>query len=105
MDDCVTNRWQRKIGWMFWGCISGRYGKGKGLFWEKDWKTITTQTYCDHTVPEVWLYMLNHPGLRFQQDGGPGHTAKHTMEVFRLSNIEFIFWPALLRLRFGRTLT
>jgi hypothetical protein len=21
---------------MFWGCFSGKYGKGPGLFWEKD---------------------------------------------------------------------
>jgi hypothetical protein len=26
--DCVEPKEQRKIGWMFWGCISGLYGKG-----------------------------------------------------------------------------
>ena len=35
--DCVITKHQRKIGWMFWGCISGRYGKGFGVFWEKEW--------------------------------------------------------------------
>jgi hypothetical protein len=34
--DCVQHKWQRRIGWMFWGCISGKYGKGVGLFWEKE---------------------------------------------------------------------
>ena len=34
--DCVQSRYQRKIGWMFWGSISGKYGRHKGLFWEKD---------------------------------------------------------------------
>jgi hypothetical protein len=33
--DCIEPHWQRRIGWMFWGCISGRYGKGEHLFWEK----------------------------------------------------------------------
>lgn len=32
--DCVEPRVQRKIGWMFWGSISG-LGKGPGMFWEK----------------------------------------------------------------------
>jgi len=36
IQDCVQDKWQRKIGWMFWGCISGKYGKGAGLFWEKE---------------------------------------------------------------------
>ena len=27
--DCISHRWQRRIGWMFWGCISGKYGKGE----------------------------------------------------------------------------
>ena len=39
--DCVVEKHRKKIGWMFWGCISGLYGKGEGIFWEKEWKTIT----------------------------------------------------------------
>ncbi|CZT09976.1 uncharacterized protein RAG0_14580 [Rhynchosporium agropyri] len=34
--DCIEARYQRKIGWMFWSTISGKYGRHKGLFWEKD---------------------------------------------------------------------
>ena len=37
LHDCVQEKWQRKIGWMFWGCISGKYGRGPGVFWEKEW--------------------------------------------------------------------
>jgi hypothetical protein len=48
--DYVQHKWQRRIGWMFWGCISGKYGKGVGLFWEKQWGTINTQSYCEHIV-------------------------------------------------------
>ena len=32
--DCIAPRYQRKIGWMFWGSLSGKYGRHKGLFWE-----------------------------------------------------------------------
>jgi Transposase len=90
--DCVRHKWQRKIGWMFWGCISGKYGKGEGLFWEKEWKTITKLTYQEHTLPVVWKYFFNHPGLRFQQDGGPGHTA--AVQYLADRGIKLIFWPA-----------
>lgn len=34
-----------KIGWMFWGSISGNYGRREGLFWEKDWETINESSY------------------------------------------------------------
>ena len=30
--NCVEGRHQRKIGWMFWGSISGKYGRYRGLF-------------------------------------------------------------------------
>lgn len=95
LPDCIQQRWQRKIGWMFWGCISGKYGKGAGLFWEKGWKTITKETYCTHTVPVILGYMLQHPGLQFQQDGGPGHVAKYSIDYMaRYCGIIPVFWPA-----------
>lgn len=34
--DCIEPRYQRKIGWMFWGSISGKYGRHCVVFWEKD---------------------------------------------------------------------
>jgi hypothetical protein len=92
--DCVQHKWQRRIGWMFWGCISGKYGKGRGLFWEKEWKTITTQSYCEHTCPVIFNYLFNYPGLSLQQDGGPGHKAQATLDYMKTWNIIPIFWPA-----------
>jgi hypothetical protein len=50
---------------MFWGYISGKYGKGRGLFWEKEWGTITTKSYGEHTVPAILNYLFNYPGLSF----------------------------------------
>jgi transposase/DDE superfamily endonuclease len=94
--DCITHRWQRKIGWMFWGCISGKYGKGPGLFWEKNWGSITADSYQEHTFPIVWnyIYIASHLGLVFQQDGGPGHNAKATLNWIAARGVTPIFWPA-----------
>jgi hypothetical protein len=77
LPDCIAHKWQRKIGCMFWGCISGAYSKGSGLFWEKKWKSVTSFSYCEHTFIMVWNYMYceGHPGLVFQQDGGLGRTS------------------------------
>jgi hypothetical protein len=65
--DCVLVEpyWQRKIGWMLWGCISGRYGKGIHLFWEKNWGNINSQSYCECVLPLLKEYMQSHPGLVF----------------------------------------
>ena len=78
---------------MFWGCISGKYGKGAGLFWEKEWGTINTKSYDEHTCPVIFNYLFNHPGLSFQQDGGPGHKVKATLALLASWNIVPIFWP------------
>ena len=60
--DCVEPKVQQKIGWMFWGCISGLYGKGPGIFWEKNWGTITSDSYLQRIAPVVQDYAL-HRGL------------------------------------------
>ena len=92
--DCVTQKFQRKIGWMFWGCISGRYGKGVGLFWEKEWKTITKESYSERVIPRISEYLQAHSDLLFQQDNGHGHAAGYTHDQFKKHDITPIFWPA-----------
>jgi transposase len=91
--DCVEPKVQRKIGWMFWGCISGRYGKGFGVFFEKSWGGITKESYSEYIVPRVAEYMQEHPGLFFQQDNAPGHGANLTKQVLRSYGIQPIWWP------------
>lgn len=91
--NCVQHKWQRRIGWMFWGCISRKYGKGRGLFWEKEWGTITTKTYCEYTIPALLNYLFNHPGLSYQQDGGAGHNAVATLALLASWGVVPIFWP------------
>ena len=75
--DCVEPRVSKKIGWMFWGAISGRYGKGPGLFWEKKWGTISEKSYCEHIVPVLEDY-VRRTGLVMMQDNATGHVAKGT---------------------------
>ncbi len=60
--DCVEPKVQRRIGWMFWGGILGLWGKGPGLFWEKNWGIIKSESYCEHIVPLMADYM-NGRGL------------------------------------------
>jgi ketohexokinase/beta-glucosidase len=91
--DCVEPKVQRKIGWMFWGCISGLYGKGPGVFWEKDWGTITSASYLQRIAPILQDYTL-HRGLVYMQDNASGHAAKATIETLTRMGIRPIFWPA-----------
>jgi hypothetical protein len=51
--DCIVHKYQRKIGWMFWGCMSGRYGKGIGIFWEKSWGKINKASYSERIIPRL----------------------------------------------------
>jgi hypothetical protein len=91
--DCVEPYWQRKIGWTFWGCISGRYGKGIYMFWEKSWGNITANSYCDYILPLLEEYMRTHPGLIFQQDNTGAHAAAYTTFQFMCSRLQVLKWP------------
>ena len=91
--DCVEPYMQRKIGWMFWGSISGKYGKGPGFFWEKDWGNITSASYRKYTLPVVAQYMNTHIRLQFQQDNAGPHAAANTTFAFMCAGIPVIKWP------------
>jgi len=95
--NCIVEKEQRKAGWMFWGCFSG-YGKGPGIFWEKDWGQINAETYQQHIIPIIqgWLQIeanASHNGLIFMQDNAPGHAAADTRREFALRAIQTISWP------------
>lgn len=90
---CIIDKIQRKQGWLFWGCFSGLTGQGPGFFWEKAWKTVTSNSYVEHTVPVINGFMLEHPELVLMQDHAPGHSAKHTIEEFGRLGIRLIIWP------------
>ena len=78
---------------MFWGSISGKYGKHKGLFWEKDWETINKGSYSGIIVPIIQEILQQYPELLFQQDNAKGHSSAFTKSVFEAIGINPIFWP------------
>jgi transposase len=79
---------------MFWGSISGKYGRHRGLFWEKDWEKINEGLYSGIIVPIVQEILQQYPELSFQQDNASGHASKYTISVFQAIGITPIFWPA-----------
>lgn len=92
---CIIEKVQRKSGWMFWGCFHGST-KGPGLFWEKDWGSINTNSYQQHTIPIVhgWIKIQKPQQLLFMQDNAPGHAATETRADIRDRGIRVIFWPS-----------
>lgn len=91
--DCVQSRYQRKIGWMFWGSIGGKYGRHKGIFWEKEWETINEGSYCGIIVPIVDEILQEHSDLYWQQDNAPSHASAFTKGVIRIGGLRVIEWP------------
>jgi transposase len=79
---------------MFWGSISGKYGRHIGLFWEKDWETINEGSYTGIIVPKVQEILLQYPDLSFQQDNAKGHSSSFAKQVLASIGIYPIFWPA-----------
>ena len=80
---------------MFWGCFSGGLGLGPGIFWEKAWGHITQESYVDHTVPDIILWIRQHPELLLMQDNARPHGSKYTREVLEKMGILLIFWPTV----------
>ena len=91
-DTCLFSRVQRRAGWMFWGCFSGTK-KGPCLFWEKAWKSINSERYCEHTLSLVERYMAVHPYLLFMQDNAKAHSSKYTKSWLQEHQIQTIIWP------------
>jgi transposase len=92
-DTCLVDKIKKKRGWMFWGCFSGDK-KGPCLFWEKEWKSINKERYCERIVPLIDSWLQLNPHLCFMQDRAPGHSAEYTREELRETGIYPIFWPA-----------
>ena len=100
-ETCIVQRVKEKAGWIFWGCFHG-FTKAISLFWEKDWGTISQETYCERTVPLIdgylrWIALPENGGvtnLTFMHDNAPGHAAALTMQELEARGVLVIFWPA-----------
>lgn len=64
---------------MFWGSISGAYSKGPGLFWEKNWGSISSKSYYQYIVPVLAQY-IDRTKLILIQDNAKGHAAMATKQ-------------------------
>ena len=78
---------------MFWGSFS-RSLKGPGIFWEKDWNSILSQSYQDHTVPIIHGWLRMNPGLILVQDDALGLSTKETKVDLNERSTYLIIWPA-----------
>jgi transposase len=75
------------LGLLFWG------NKGPSLFWEKEWKTINKERYCERVIPLVHGWLRLFPDLQFMQDSAPCHWAGFTLDELQERGITPIYWP------------
>ena len=90
--NCITEKLRKDLGWMFWGCIAGTE-QGASLFWEKEWGTITSDTYSQKIVPLIHGMVPMKPQLSVMQDNAPAHTSAVTMNELRERSIITNNWP------------
>ena len=89
---CVIDKVPKRRGWMFWACFSG-VTKGPSLFWEKEWKSINKERYCERIVPLIHGWVTLNPHLQFMQDGAAAHGAGFTLSELQERGITPIYWP------------
>jgi hypothetical protein len=79
---------------MFWGSISGKYERHRGLFWEKDWETINGGSDSGNIITIIDEILQAYPELQFQQDNAKEHASKFTIEVLKRVLIKTMKWLA-----------
>ncbi len=90
---CIVDKIQRRKGWMFWGSIAGSVGLGPALVWEKEWGSITAESYTDHIVPQILAWLDHNPGHSFMQDSAPSHAARMTRGLLRDWGVDVMTSP------------
>ena len=91
---CIVNKIQRKQRWMFWGCFSGKKGKGPSPLWKKKWGIISKEIYCERIISLIdeWMRMNLEFELKLMQNGAPRHRAQFIIDELHERHIYFIFW-------------
>ena len=49
---CIIERYQRRKGWIFWGCFYNNT-KDPEVFWEKEWGSIKEESYRALMMPVI----------------------------------------------------
>ncbi|KAI0997625.1 hypothetical protein K3495_g10559 [Podosphaera aphanis] len=93
---CVVEKVRKSLGWMFWGSFAG-IEEGPCLFWEKEWGSITSETYPPRIVPLIDGMVTMRQWVSVMQDNPPSHSAAGTIEEFRERFITPIDWPPYSR--------
>jgi hypothetical protein len=78
---------------MFWEFISGRYGRHRGVFWEKYWETINKGSYSGIIIPIIDEILQQYLDFYFQQDNALGHASDFTKSVIQATEFRMIEWP------------
>lgn len=95
-ETCLKTSPVRRRGWMFWGSFHGNT-KGPCLFWEKEWGSINSQSYCERIVPIIdgYVRLMKNSNcyLQLMQDGAPGHASSETTRELHSRYIFPISWP------------
>ena len=93
---CLKTTPVHQYGWMFRGSFHGN-SKDPCLFWEKEWGSINSKSYCERIVPIVdgYVHLMRHNNcyLQLMQDGAPGHASSNTSFKLQSHHIFPIFWP------------
>ncbi|KAI0998401.1 hypothetical protein K3495_g9794 [Podosphaera aphanis] len=92
---CVVEKVRKSLGWMFWGSFAG-IEEGPWLFWEKEWGSITSESYSQRIVPLIDGMVSMRPWVSVMQDNAPSHSAAGTIEEFRERFITPIDWLCIL---------
>ena len=77
---------------MFWGSFAG-IEEGPCLFWEKEWGSISSESYSQRIVLLIDGMVTMRPWVSVMQDNAPSHSAARTIEEFRERFITPIDWP------------
>lgn len=85
------------ISQMFWGAIYGNGGRSRLITMERD-STLSRATYTNWSYREALtdgLLPIYEPGMLFQQDNAPIHTAWQAQEWFIEHGVAVLNWPPL----------
>ena len=50
------------------------------MIWQKEWGTITVASYIEHVIPQVLVYLQEHPELLLMEDNASPHKAAKTVQ-------------------------